>query len=202
MNFAYDSMSGAMWQNLTDTSRTGGANWQSHPSSFGVFRIFEDRAYCEVAGAVYHKATPPSADYAVQAEYYQYTNPGTVGIAGRMSTSAVSYYMAYHAGSTIVLAKMVSGTLTIIDTAAKPWVAGNHTLRLEMVGTGLGVTYDGVLDITAVDGSITAAGKAGIRSGSPTDARKGSQIGSFLAQDDTTLVLSQPMGSVIGLIGI
>ena len=199
-NFAYDSMSGAMWQNLTDTSRTGGANWQSHPSSFGVFRIFEDRAYCEVAGAVYHKATPPSADYAVQAEYYQYTNPGTVGIAGRMSTSAVSYYMAYHAGSTIVLAKMVSGTLTIIDTAAKPWVAGNHTLRLEMVGTALGVYWDGAEAITATDGSITAAGKAGIRSGAPNDAHIGKHTDNWLAFDDTTLTISRTQ--VIGVVGI
>lgn len=200
MNFAYDSMSGSLWQNVVDTARTGGANWRPHPISGGVFRIFENRAYCEIAGAIYHTATPPSADYAVQATYYMKTDVGTEGIAGRISTAATSYYTAYYASGQLVLAKMVSGSLSVLATEAVAWSAGAHTLRLEMVGTALGVYWDGVETITTTDGSITAAGYAGIRSGSPNDAHIGKHVDTFWAMDDTTLALGR--SQVVGMIGL
>lgn len=184
--FAHDPMTGDIWQNVVDAARSGGANWQA---AGGVFRIFENRAYCEYAGVVYHKAVPPAADYAVRATYHLKTDMSTVGIAGRIATSGTTYYTAYYSDSKVVLAKMVSGALSVLATIAQPWVAGAHDLRLEMVGTGLGVFWDDVQVITTTDASITAAGYAGIRSGAPNDAHIGKHIDTFWAMDDTTLAL-------------
>lgn len=198
-NFISDPMNGYLWQNVVDSARSGGAAWNGHPLSFGTFRIFENRAYCEVAGAIYHDTVPPTADYVVTCDYYLKTDMGTIGVAGRISTSAATYYTAYYAGGQLVLAKMVAGALSVIDTAAQAWVAGNHTLSLEMVGTGLGVVWDGATVITAVDASIADAGRAGIRSGSPNDAHIGKHIDNFRASDDTTLAIGR--SQVVAVIG-
>lgn len=199
-NWAYDSMTGSLWQNVVDNARAGGSNWSPHPISGGVFRIFENRAYCEFAGVIYHEATPPSADYAVQATYYLWTDEGTEGIAGRISTAALSYYATYYANGNVVLVKVVAGAISVLALAAVPWAAGTHTLRLEMVGAGLGVYWDGDEVITTVDSSITAAGHAGIRSGAPNDARKGKHIDTFLAADDTTLAIG--LTRMVGIVGL
>ena len=124
MQFAYDSMSGSLWQNVVDTARTGGANWSPYPPAPGVFRIFENKAYCEISGALYHEAVPPSADYAVQATYVLKTDMSTMSVAGRMQLGALSFYMAFYSGGSLQLAKYVAGTYTLLDSAATPWVAG------------------------------------------------------------------------------
>ena len=185
--FAWDSMDGYLWQNIADRSRSGGSRWNGHPLSFGTFRVFENRAYCEIAGVLVHDAVPGSADYAVQCTYRLKTDMGTNGVAGRISTSALNYYTAYYSGGNVVLARMLAGSLSVLGTAARPWVAGDHTLRLEMLGTTIAVLWDGVEAVSVTDSGITAKGFAGIRSGSPNDAHIGKHIDTFLATDDTTI---------------
>lgn len=111
-------------------------------------------------------ATPPSADYDVEAEVH-FFSIGTSFRAGPMGRAVVAsndYYGVTYNSNTgnWELYKVLSGGITVLGSWADSPVATNTRIaRLEMIGTGLEAFIDGVSRITATDSSLSAAGKAG-----------------------------------------
>lgn len=116
------------------------------------------------------------ADYAVQADVYvRSTVAGDMtGVIGRANTgnpNGTFYYAGYHQsdGSWHVV-KYLNGVPTNLATSAPValTVGQSYRLRLNMVGTTIGLYVNDVQQASATDASITAAGRAGMLDGDPT----------------------------------
>lgn len=118
--------------------------------------------------AVYQRSdAPASADYDVSIDVYAATivTGARAGPAGRMSTSANSYYAARLTGASgVQLVKVVAGSLSQIgSTGSHTSTAGStYTVKLAMSGSGLEIFIGGVSKVSASDTAITDAGRAGI----------------------------------------
>jgi hypothetical protein len=119
----------------------------------------------------YASGVPSSADYAVEGDVHvkSILAADAVGIIGRSSTSADTYYLARHVTSGTdrwELAKSVSGTITSLGTYDQTLSAGStSTLRLEMQGSTIRLLVNGVQRVSVTDTSIAAAGRGGTRLG-------------------------------------
>lgn len=177
--FASDSFSGTEGTELTSYS----AAWTLHTSYTGKSEIASDRLRQSnsTASCYYHSATPASADYNVESDFFTKQAGGGLcygGVVGRLDTSANTMYFARHNPvSGWQLLKAVSGTFTQLGASVATSLADEtaYNIRLEMIGTAIKVYLDadGTPIISQTDGSITAAGKAGYRissSGTPGDA--------------------------------
>ena len=128
-------------------------------------------------------ATPPTADYSVEADLVVQSNLAgdMVGVVGRLNTANTSFYMArwVQADSTWKLVSYAGGVATTLSSTAAPaLVAGDtYRLRLTMAGTALRLSVNGVLTTSATDSTFTAIGKAGIMDG---------QVAVTLAKTDAT----------------
>ena len=198
-----DSMNGTNWTNLT--SRTGevGASWTNHPVLTGAYYMYGGRTHCGLTGAVFSSGVPGNADQTVEVDYTVFTKDvAASGIAVRMSPTVATMYYVYYLGTELVLAKMVSGTITTLATnTANIMTNGNtYRLKLEAIGTAIKVYVDGSLILSPpADSSITAAGRVGLRSSGSSDAGTGKHIDNFLAYDTTTVITKRTRS--IGLIG-
>jgi hypothetical protein len=158
------------------TSHTGetGATWTTQTGQTGIATIQTNRIYHSGGGraVVQASGTPASADYDVTATLRLVSGVnGDVGVIGRASTSANTFYTAYvlRSGTTyqIALVRCVAGTLTALTGTnfvgiTAPTVGTDHTLTLRMVGSAISAYWDGVLTTGPLtDTNITAAGKAG-----------------------------------------
>lgn len=195
-----DAMSGRNWDDLNERIGSVGATWTYHPATPSTrWYIYDGRVHCGVAGAAYASGVPGSADYDVECDYTVYTDIGSVSIAGRMDTSTLTFYYVYYGSGMLNLIKSVNGVLTNLDSLAMAW-SGTKRLKLEMRGTAITVSTDGTLRLSATDGAITAAGRAGVRAGGANDKNTGKHIDNVLATD--TSVAVRRTVQVAGLIGI
>lgn len=114
---------------------------------------------------------PPSADYAVEADFENRNNYGSSAAIAIRSVDLDNHYrMEYimdgSGNGTVKLIKRVAGvdtqlgsTITGLSTGA-----GNHRVyRLEAYGTRLRVYSNGVVAIEVTDSSFSAAGKAAVQ---------------------------------------
>lgn len=168
MSFLVDSFTEASTINLTaHTPETGGA-WSKITGTSNDLNVNGGGGYATGATtstAVYRNAaTPPSADYSVEATV-QHTLEGFVGVIGRASSSANTLYQLFYAGSLHwYLERVVGGTATNLggyDVALA--TNTDAVVKLEMIGTSIKAYINGVERISVTDSSITAAGFAGVR---------------------------------------
>lgn len=109
-----------------------------------------------------------SADYYVEAvmRRRELNGGSRLGIAGRIDTSANTFYFTWYNQTTgqLHLFKRVDGSATELGTPYTfTWFDEvEHTIRLTMTGSSLEVTQNGTSRITATDSAITAAGYGGL----------------------------------------
>lgn len=159
------------------TAHTGelGATWslQTGNTPATPATIQDNMVWASASSDVYKtSATPPSADYWVEGHFVISGNivaTDNVGVTGRASTSANTYYVARysHSATAYQLLKVVAGAATVLGTdyvqAFDANDAQDHRIRLTMTGSTIKLTLDDTDRITVTDTAITAAGKAGVR---------------------------------------
>ncbi len=133
------------------------------------------RVYGPTSSGVYRCAdAAPVANYAVEARFDCLTSlvGDSVGIAGRMQPAVNSLYFVRFARSSNSwgLFKTVAGSTSQLGSSwSDGFASGSREVRLVMSGSAISVEIDGVVRIGPVtDGSIIAAGHAGIRFGGAT----------------------------------
>jgi len=206
---ASDAMTGTNWTDLHNHIAEQGGQWVRNPATPSArMYIYGGKVHCgQISGsagaAFYLPVVPDSADYTVACDYTVLTNIGHVGIAGRMSTTANTYYFTYYDPvGHLILAKRVNGVITTLGFDIGTMSAGGATyeLALIMAGTTISVEVDGVEVISEIDSSITAVGRGGVRSGSVNDASTGKHIDNFTITDAS--VAPSPRSFVVGQSGL
>lgn len=195
-------MAGTNWSNITQRKGEIGATWANHPNLAGAYYMFGGATHCGVTGAVYASGTPANANVTVECDYIVYTRDvAASGIAARMSTSAATMYYTYYLGNELVLAKMVAGTITSLGADVSGLMSNGNTyrLKLECIGSAIKVYVNDAVKISVTDTSITAAGKAGLRSSGASDAYTGKHIDNFIAYDTTVPIARR--ARFVGLVG-
>jgi hypothetical protein len=134
-----------------------------------------------------HSWAPSSPNYDVECDVVMRSdnNLANAGVIGRASTGAHTYYharyttngdawqlIAYAAGTGTQLGSGVSQTL-VVDQA--------YRLVLRMRGTTITLIVDGVPRILQLDGTITAAGRAGVRFQEASAAATGPHLDNWRA---------------------
>jgi hypothetical protein len=189
---ANDTFFGQSGVLLTDHLSESAQTWQPFPPNPPALPT-----YLNGSGGVYNTDTvggtyiynyaPPSANYAVEADLVCLSEiTDTPGVCARASASASPndlYLFRYSrtAGGWQIF-KTVGGTNTQIGAtyAATFTVGQTKTLRFEVNGSTLTGKVDGVVAVTATDASITATGRAGLRtSGTPQTMTTGTHIKNF-----------------------
>ncbi len=175
--FVSDAMTGTNWSDLHLHTGGVGATWARHPVTSGSrWYIYGNKVHCGVPGELYASGVPSSADYTVECDYTIYTDFANISIAGRMSTSAETFYYVYYLSGQLVLASIVGGTITSLGV----WVTTQR--------------------ISVVDSGITAAGRAGVYSITANDAGTGKHIDNFIATD--TSIAAIPRSGAARTIGL
>lgn len=203
--FLSDTFTEASDMMLSAHTGETGATWTSHTStpfdgahtavrlSAAIDRV---RPYFGGDGPEfldYASGSPASADYDVTGQMF-YAGPGgpnfsgDIGVAGRVSTSAATCYVAYwDEGVAWTLGKWVAGTFTSLGTYAATTLTTSQTyaLKLSMVGTAIKLYLDGVERVAVTDSDVSAAGKAGVYLHQNSDGADthGLQIDSITAAD-------------------
>lgn len=169
-SFLYDTFTasdGTLLVNAPHSPETGGA-WSLgvHNAGDDTF-ITSNRLRGAAVGDSYFEnaATPPSADYDVEALVY-FISTGTsfrAGVLGRVDKAGINYYRAWYNGNSgnWELDKNVGGSVTNLGTFAdSPSATNTRIVRLKMTGTSIEVFIDGVSRIGPVtDSAVSAAGK-------------------------------------------
>ncbi len=200
--FASDTYTGVDWITIQASGATLGGPIVDHPNEDGNWYVYGNRALCRTAGLAYYSGPPASADYAVQATITIKSSIGSTGVAGRISTTAQTYYTAYIEQSTgkVVLAKRINGAITTLGVSTSTYGIGTHVLALDMVGTTIRALVGGVQVVSVTDSSITAAGKAGIRAPVISNLDTGKHLDDFIATD--TSVAATGRSYAIGMVGL
>lgn len=170
-----------------------GATWTEHTSyTAGAHLIGTNRCYCSTATSAYHASgTPGGANYSVEALFFVRSTAGRQGIAGRMSTSADTFYIVDWAPglNTLRLGKFVTGTFTQLGTATLTGVASDtKTITLKMIGTTIEALVDASSQISVTDSSISSAGQAGVRASTGVTSTTGPHLTSITAYDATQTI--------------
>lgn len=186
--FARDLYTGADWQTIQASGANLGGPIVDHPNEDGNWYIYQNRALCRTAGMAYYSGPPASADYSVTATITIKSSVGSTGVAGRISTTAQTYYTAYieQGSGYVVLAKRVNGAITSLGVSAGTYGIGDHVLTLDMAGTTIRALVGGVQVVSVVDPSITAVGKASIRAPVISDTSTGKHLDKFETNDTST----------------
>lgn len=210
--FASDSFTGTENTELVAYS----ASWTNGPVATGKMEIAANRIRhnSTTSSIYYHANTPASADYSVSADLYVKSTgiSNAPGVAGRMSTSIASFYMARYLADAANLAwelyKAVDNTFTLLGSSAQTLVdETSYNIKLDMVGTAIKLfkESEGTAVISVTDSSVTAAGRAGIRTYSgvaPSDTT-GLHLDNFSADDAAASgVLVGPLAGEGGLAGM
>lgn len=176
--FASDLFNGTVNTSLLSHTADTGGSWTGHsslPNSTsnpvkldGVGGLMNPNASAISTLLYYNAATPTTPDYSVKGKINIKTVVADeqIGVCGRLSTSALTFYVArYNTNvNAVQLYKSIAGTLTLLGSYSATWAAGEtHDIELKMVGSTISVLVDGVERISVTDNSITTAGKAGIR---------------------------------------
>lgn len=186
--FVSDTFTAANGTNITARTGEVGATWTAGFVA-GAFLIQGNRAYPSVAGSVYASGTPATAEYTVECDYTIVSATGSSGPAGRISTSANTYYYTYYdnAAGHWLLVKIVSGTITTLSQWVSAATTGQtYNVKLQLLNATKKVFIDGVERISSTDNAITAAGRAGMRTGAAGTSTTSKHMDNFLAYDGTT----------------
>jgi hypothetical protein len=191
-DFASDSFTEASDVNLIDHTPNLGGPYVEHPhANYGGVNLKLDaasgKAYGSATDLLYFTATPPSADYYVQADFYHVSTIAVnIAVAGRVDTTNDTSYIARLAdGTTWQMRKIVVGVATTLGTSTNqiPSIGNFGTGRLIMTGNQISFTVNGITEIGPItDNDITAAGKVGIRSTGVSSASTGMHIDNFSAR--------------------
>lgn len=190
---------------ISHTPDLGGV-WSKQTGYVNESRVWGGVGYASAIAdstSIYRNgATPPSADYYVEADIVTTVSSiGYGGVIARASATVNTFYQAYYTGdSGLELTRVVFGDSTSIGTYAMTWTANaQKTLRLEVEGTTIRVKLDGVQVISVTDNVITEAGHAGVRSrvsGRILEVRAGSLAGAVT--HDASGSLSATSATVAG----
>lgn len=194
--FVNDTFSGEVGTTVL-SAHTGeaGATWTVHPSYTEQLNVsaITNSVFCSntaVGSCYYTSGIPASSEYDVQADFVTDFSLGGIanfaGIAGRISTSADTFYMARYSASPSrwELYKAVSGTFTLLGTYSQSLSDNSsYTVRLEITDATKKVFVDGVERISSTDNAITAAGRAGMRWRNSTTNQTGLRLDNFSATD-------------------
>jgi pectate lyase len=148
-----------------------------------------------------------SADYTVSATIRilsTVTSPAdlNLGLAGRMSTSADTYYALYYQAGETVLIKRIAG---VTSPALDIWTSTlststNYTFALEMVGTTIKGYVNDIERVSATDSDISAVGRGGLRANGINDYNTGNHVDNFTIEDTASdLVFRSYSVPIIGL---
>lgn len=159
------------------TSHTGDKNatWTKHANanaSASLAITDANRVRHNYTGSVenvfYASGMPLTPDYEVECDVYIASWTGDMGICGRMSTSALTFYMArmMPTSNQIQLYKCIAGTFTSLGTYAytNPGNGTTQKLKLAMKGSEISVYVNGDRVITATDTAIQTGLRSGFRS--------------------------------------
>jgi hypothetical protein len=123
----------------------------------------------------YVTATPSSANYSVSATLYDASNVSNdmAGVVGRLDPATGSFYLGrWEESTTSWNIYRCTGTtctrLAQVTGQGALTVHQSYRLKLDLNGTALKLYVNGVLKVSATDGTLTAAGRAGIMDGNPT----------------------------------
>lgn len=199
-----DTFTGAEGDLAGHTSDSG-HSWAAHEdAATAVLSISNENRVRPSSGAnalYIASLAPATADYEVVGEIDRITDSvaaPTVGIAGRVVSNQLTYYMLR--GSVLAGQTELTWTLTkfvnTVNTTLGTWVdtdpfgAGDtREFTLRMVGDQISALIDGTTRITATDASIAAAGRIGIRGPASTvNNGVGTQLDRIVAQDPVTSV--------------
>jgi hypothetical protein len=192
-------MTGTNWTSLKNHTGETGARWLPHPAYGGTWYLYAGKAHPGVPGILYASGVPASADYYVACDYTIFTDTTNAGICGRMSPTALTFYYCYYLAGELVLAKQVNGMITTLGVYIATMAAGGSTTRLllNMVGSTIYVKIGSVIRISVTDTSITAAGRAGVRSITSADAGKGKHIDNWTCGDTSVAGPDVPDGVTV-----
>lgn len=151
---------------------------------------------------------PASADYSVQADVVVQSLVAAdgMGVAGRLDTTSTSYYSARYRTSdnTWRLMRTIGGTDTTLGSAAATLTPGStYRLRLDMTGSALALSVNGIGLITATDSTITATGRAGLQLGvngssAAVSDSTGLQVDTFRTYPNSSTTAADSAGSNTG----
>lgn len=183
---SYDSFTDTDGTALTSHVGEVGASWTYPSYQNSGFQIINNRLVCNNTGSdphaayAYSSAVPYTPDYRVSAYLFSPDLSTTMrsGVVGRLDTAAETCYLfRYIPGTTTFeLGVFAAGTFTSLATdATKPISSINTRVKIElrMRGSSLEGYVDGVLSCSATDGSITAAGRGGVRGGGSASGDSG-----------------------------
>ena len=125
-------------------------------------------AYQSLESVYRYTVTPPSADYSVFGTISTLASAGgyEYGVLGRCAAAALTWYRATYdnQNSRVRLFKYVAGSQTQlgVDVSATIGIGASKSLELRMTGTAIALYLDSVLQISATDSDVTAAGVPGI----------------------------------------
>jgi hypothetical protein len=196
-------------------SHTGetGATWTVHSSYTSKLRILaaNDELQTKATGtgstAYYASGTPASAEYDVEQDVvFLSTSSDEVdlGVTGRMSTSANTFYHARHARNSNVwqLYKFVAGSATLLDSYVQALTTSQvYSLKLEIRDAAKKLYVDSVERCSSADDVITATGKAGVRWNFGSANRFNARGDNFVATDVAAAPGGPPAGS-LSLMGV
>jgi hypothetical protein len=152
-----------------------GATWTQHPLTGASCTIVSNRLRGPGSAAFnYASGLPGGPDYDVYGtlEFFTDNNLNAIGVAGRMSTTVATMYLAWWncVTNNYELYKVVTGTFTLLGSFAGTPAPSEVMLRMR--GDQISLLVDDVVRVGPVtDTAITGAGRAGVRaSGAAGDA--------------------------------
>lgn len=173
-NFTADDFTGTdatALESHTPTGTGAAGTWNAGTANGIVLNT--NRAIGNNSGSgfrYWNSATPPSADYFVQADITVGASGNTsIGPAIRVSNSAATaYFVRWNAG-TWELYGILNGTMLNGGTALGTFTGDDpstltRTVKLSATGTTIAVTIGGVSRISVTDANIGSAGFAGLYS--------------------------------------
>jgi hypothetical protein len=167
--FLKDAFVDADATDLSAHTSDSGSAWTYEGAEAGVLQILTDSLVGVVNGGdtqptYYADVTPPSADYEVSAVVHNVNSTGVaIGLWARLDTTAHRGYLASIGGGVIGLYLHYTGGGSSYTLGGSASVAEGDTITLKVQGTTISVLVNGVTQITATDGTMTAAGKVGVR---------------------------------------
>ena len=193
--FAFDSFTETGGTDVNLSSHTGeNATWTHHPhanytANTGVDAA-NDRIWAGGTSAYYVNASPASADYSVEADFYLASAISqNTAICLRMDTTADTMYIVRLNGGTIwEMRRIVTGTSTTLTggttTNQLPSAGTAKHGKFVISGNQLSFYIEGVLEIGPItDSNISAAGKAGVRFSGAASATTGIHLDNFTASN-------------------
>jgi hypothetical protein len=191
--FVLDSFTEGATADLTAHTPEAGGPWVEHPAwpsgltSVGpAGRTYFNNSAQSILNAA---GQPASPDYDVAADLYVASLTGTAGVIARVDPAVSTMYLGqYTTGSQRwELARLNGGAKTVLGTFTQALTVGEtHNVRLEARGSSLKLYVDGVQRIAATDGTIGAAGRAGLEGCTCSTSYgpvTGLQFDNFAAQD-------------------